>query len=133
MNMLCVVTSGIIIALLAVDMARVMGLKPCHNIWNSGCYNAELHMVKFPLLGVSVFQLFISIPMSVFGCKAACFTEPVVTAVSVTPSQAARFTVHSKLTVVRRVRGTLGVGVCRQEFTVSDRCRQDGGRQKRRV
>ncbi|KAL6455687.1 hypothetical protein MHYP_G00355380 [Metynnis hypsauchen] len=55
----------------------------------------QLQMITFALLGVSVFQLLISITTSAFGCKAACSTEPVVTAVSVTPSQAASFTVVS--------------------------------------
>ncbi|XP_036427253.1 membrane-spanning 4-domains subfamily A member 4A-like isoform X2 [Colossoma macropomum] len=95
MNVLSVVTAGIIVTLLAVDIADGLGFKSCHNIWNSQCFNFKHNAIRLLLLGVSAFQLIVSITMSVFGCKAACFTEPVVTAVSVVPSQAACSTVVS--------------------------------------
>ncbi|XP_036427251.1 membrane-spanning 4-domains subfamily A member 4A-like isoform X1 [Colossoma macropomum] len=92
MNILSFVTAGIIVILLAVDMAEGLGFSPCNFFWiSSQCRDFRKwgEPIRGVLMGMSTFLLVISIFMSVLGCKATCFTEPTVIAVRVVPSQTA--------------------------------------------
>ncbi|XP_036427248.1 membrane-spanning 4-domains subfamily A member 4A-like [Colossoma macropomum] len=94
MNVSSAVAAGIAVSLLALDFVISVGENPCYPMYNEVCeaylqFLEQTHGISGVLLVFSVLQLTVSICLSVFGCKATCCTEPVVSVVTVAPNYAA--------------------------------------------